>query len=295
MPENDLSLWILHECQRAQETRDHSKPDGESVADSARRQARESEEYREVRDEYAAIRELRERNWIDAHIRERRYELELTQKEVARRAGTSHSFVSKVEGGNHMPTIPVLKRILAVRECELAPAPELAAAPSTLRPMDSFLSAAQGNRGKDDTGESKPRQGHACACRYLAGPCCDEGGEGVGAVAHQTRQQPLSLSVTIGGPNPRGKDDLPHGDHASQIGSMRIAVHIEASRLATEPGRRPYRDADNPIRPAIKPLIASLVARIRLTWPHYRPSRCLVQKRIGVANPWNVIVAGQLD
>lgn len=120
-------------------------PNGRAVAGAARDRARRSEGYREARDEYAAIRELRERNWIAAHIRERRYELDLTQKEVAERAGTSHSFISKVEGGDHIPTIPVLKRILAVLdedlligierqvpdeepERELAPAPELAAA-----------------------------------------------------------------------------------------------------------------------------------------------------------------------
>jgi ribosome-binding protein aMBF1 (putative translation factor) len=120
-------------------------PKGSTVAEAARNRARRSEKYREGRDEYAAIRELRERNWIAAHIRERRYELDLTQKEVADRAGTSHSFISKVEGGNHMPTILVLKRILAVLdeelligierqvpdeepERELAPVPELAAA-----------------------------------------------------------------------------------------------------------------------------------------------------------------------
>lgn len=121
------------------------EPKGRAVAGVARGRARRSEEYRDARDEYAAIRELRERNWIAAHIRERRYELDLTQKEVAERAGTSHSFISKVEGGGHMPTIPVLKRILAVLdeelligierqvpdeepEREVAPAPELAAA-----------------------------------------------------------------------------------------------------------------------------------------------------------------------
>jgi hypothetical protein len=32
-----------------------------------------------VREEYAAIRTLREKNWIAAHIRERRYELDLTR------------------------------------------------------------------------------------------------------------------------------------------------------------------------------------------------------------------------
>jgi transcriptional regulator with XRE-family HTH domain len=106
--------------------------------------AERSETYREARDEYAAIRELRKKNWIAAHIRERRYELDLTQQEVAEKAETSHSFVSKVEGGNHIPTIPVLRRILAVldeelligiqsrlpnerSEQELAPVPDLAA------------------------------------------------------------------------------------------------------------------------------------------------------------------------
>lgn len=120
-------------------------PVGRSVSEVAREEARRSEAYREARDEYAAIRELRKRNWLAAHIRERRYELDLTQKDVADQAGTSHSFISKVESGDHMPTIPVLKRILAVLdeelligierqvpdeepEREVAPAPDLAAA-----------------------------------------------------------------------------------------------------------------------------------------------------------------------
>lgn len=120
-------------------------PEGRAVAAAAHDLSQRNQEYREARDEYAAIRELRKRNWIAAHIRERRYELELTQKEVAEQAGTSHSFISKVESGDHMPTIPVLKRILAVLdeelligierrlpdeepEREVAPVPELAAA-----------------------------------------------------------------------------------------------------------------------------------------------------------------------
>lgn len=94
-------------------------PKGKKASEATKRRARRSEEYREARDEYAAIRALREKNWIAAHIRERRYELDLTQQEVAKRAGTSHSFISKVEGGDHIPTIPVLKRILAVLDEEL--------------------------------------------------------------------------------------------------------------------------------------------------------------------------------
>jgi DNA-binding XRE family transcriptional regulator len=94
-------------------------PLGKGAASAAADRARRSDAYREARDEYAAIRALRERNWIAAHIRERRYELELTQREVAERAGTSHSFISKLERGEHLPTIPVLKRILAVLDEQL--------------------------------------------------------------------------------------------------------------------------------------------------------------------------------
>ena len=120
-----------------------TSPAGRAAADAARGRARRSSAYREARDEYAAIAELRERNWIAAHIRERRYELELTQAEVAEAAGTSHSFISKHEKGEHMPTIAVLQRILAAldetlligiarggddAEREIAPVPEITAA-----------------------------------------------------------------------------------------------------------------------------------------------------------------------
>jgi len=123
----------------------HISPKGRAATEAAQDRSHRSDEYREARDEYAAIRDLRERNWIAAHIRERRFELDLTQRQVADRAGTSHSFVSKVESGDHIPTIPVLKRILAVLdeelligierqvpdeepEREVAPVPELAVA-----------------------------------------------------------------------------------------------------------------------------------------------------------------------
>lgn len=94
-------------------------PQGKPAAEAARDRARHSQDYQAARQEYAAIRKLREKNWIAAHIRERRYELDLTQQEVAQRAGTSHSFISKIESGEHTPTIPVLKRILAVLDEKL--------------------------------------------------------------------------------------------------------------------------------------------------------------------------------
>ena len=97
----------------------HTSPKGKAATEGAKARARQSQDYRAARDEYAAIRELRERNWIAAHIRERRYELGLTQQQVAEQAGTSHSFVSKLESGDHIPTIPVLQRILRVLDEEL--------------------------------------------------------------------------------------------------------------------------------------------------------------------------------
>jgi len=120
-------------------------PVGTAASDAAARRAARSDAYRHARDEYAAIGQLRDKNWIAAHILERRYELELTQQEVAERAGTSHSFISKLERGDHIPTIPVLQRVLAAldedlligierqlpneeSEREVAPAPRLRSA-----------------------------------------------------------------------------------------------------------------------------------------------------------------------
>jgi DNA-binding XRE family transcriptional regulator len=96
-----------------------ASPIGRSATEVAGERAERSEEYRNARKEYAAIRELRERNPLAAHIRERRYELGLTQQQVAEQAGTAHSFIARIEKGNHYPTIAVLKRILAVLDEEI--------------------------------------------------------------------------------------------------------------------------------------------------------------------------------
>ena len=68
--------------------RANQSPVGTSAAAAAEDRATRSHGYREAREEYAAIRELRETNWIAAHVRERRYELEMTQRQVADRAGS---------------------------------------------------------------------------------------------------------------------------------------------------------------------------------------------------------------
>lgn len=78
-----------------------------------------SESYRDARAEYERIRALRAVSPIAAHLRERRFELGLTQHAVAQAAGTSHSAISRLEKGTHMPQLSTLQRIAAVLDEEL--------------------------------------------------------------------------------------------------------------------------------------------------------------------------------
>jgi DNA-binding XRE family transcriptional regulator len=94
-------------------------PIGATAAERANDRAARSEEYRAAREEYARIRELRATNPIAAHLRERRFELGLTQREVAEAAGTSHSAISRLESGTHTPSLTTLQRIAAVLDEEL--------------------------------------------------------------------------------------------------------------------------------------------------------------------------------
>lgn len=94
-------------------------PVGRTAADSAADRRVRSEGYRVARDEYAHIRELRKTNPIAAHLRERRFELGLTQQQVATAAGTSHTAISRLESGTHTPGLVTLQRIAAVLDEEL--------------------------------------------------------------------------------------------------------------------------------------------------------------------------------
>jgi DNA-binding XRE family transcriptional regulator len=94
-------------------------PIGRPASEAAKDRAERSEAYREARAEYERIRALREVNPIAAHLRERRFELGITQEEVAKAAGTSHSAVSRLEKGTHIPQLPTLQRIAAVLDEEL--------------------------------------------------------------------------------------------------------------------------------------------------------------------------------
>jgi len=96
-----------------------SSPIGRKASDAADERAANNEEYQAVRAEYARIRELRKTNPIAAHLRERRFELGLTQQEVATAAGTSHTAISRLESGTHTPSLETLRKIAVVLDEEL--------------------------------------------------------------------------------------------------------------------------------------------------------------------------------
>jgi DNA-binding XRE family transcriptional regulator len=100
-------------------SKNDNSPIGRSAVPAARERAAHSEEYRAARDEYARIRELRKTNPIAAHLRERRFELGLTQQEVATAAGTSHTAISRLESGAHTPSLATLQKIAVVLDEEL--------------------------------------------------------------------------------------------------------------------------------------------------------------------------------
>jgi DNA-binding XRE family transcriptional regulator len=99
-------------------TNRHS-PIGRTAAEASASRAARSQEYRDAREEYARIRELRKTNPIAAHLRERRFELGLTQQVVATAAGTSHTAISRLESGTHTPSLATLQKIAVVLDEEL--------------------------------------------------------------------------------------------------------------------------------------------------------------------------------
>ncbi len=79
-------------------------PIGDAIADGGRRRARSAEYQRERArlDPFEAIAR---------QVILRRGELELTQKELAERVGTSHSAISRLESGQHRASFATLERV----------------------------------------------------------------------------------------------------------------------------------------------------------------------------------------
>ncbi len=94
-------------------------PAGQDATTAAQSRAQRSQPYREARDEYARIRALRKVSPVAAHLRERRFELGMTQEQVAAAVGTSHTNISRLERGTFTPRLATLQRIAAVLDEEL--------------------------------------------------------------------------------------------------------------------------------------------------------------------------------
>jgi hypothetical protein len=92
---------------------------GSSAAEAAQGGAKHSAAYRDARAEYERIHALREVSPIAAHLRERRFEVGANSGGGRQAAETSHSAVSRLEKGTHIPQLPTLQRIAVVLDEEL--------------------------------------------------------------------------------------------------------------------------------------------------------------------------------
>lgn len=84
-------------------------PIGTPAADASRRRRRDPE-YR------AAQERLTPYEGIARFVIMRRAELELTQEQLAKRMGTSHSAVSRIESGQHRTSVSTLERLAQALE-----------------------------------------------------------------------------------------------------------------------------------------------------------------------------------
>jgi ribosome-binding protein aMBF1 (putative translation factor) len=87
-----------------------TSPVGSSAVDAAGRRARRSAAYREAQARLAPYEQLAR------IVIRRRMELSLTQEQLAKRMGTSHSAISRIESGQHSTSVRTLQRLAAALE-----------------------------------------------------------------------------------------------------------------------------------------------------------------------------------
>lgn len=104
-----------------------SSPVGSTVEDAARRRLAQNPRYRAERQRLAEFES------VARSVVMRRAELGLSQQEVARRMGTSHSVISRIESGQHATTVKTLKRLADALESSLVVEFESAETPSRER------------------------------------------------------------------------------------------------------------------------------------------------------------------
>lgn len=90
-----------------------ASPVGTSAADAAKRRRRRDPEYQ------AAQERLAPYEGIARFVITRRAELGLTQEQLAKRVGTSHSAISRIESGQHRTSVATLERLAQALQARL--------------------------------------------------------------------------------------------------------------------------------------------------------------------------------
>jgi ribosome-binding protein aMBF1 (putative translation factor) len=85
-------------------------PAGSPAGEASGRRARRSAGYREARARLAPYEQLAR------IVIRRRMELGLTQEDLSKRMGTSHSAISRIESGQHGTSVRTLQRLAAALE-----------------------------------------------------------------------------------------------------------------------------------------------------------------------------------
>jgi DNA-binding XRE family transcriptional regulator len=75
--------------------------------------------FNEPEDVAAARREIRSSMVLAKAVYERRVELRLTQSELATRAGLTQAKISRIEGSDTVPTLPLLSRLAHALDASL--------------------------------------------------------------------------------------------------------------------------------------------------------------------------------
>jgi ribosome-binding protein aMBF1 (putative translation factor) len=105
-------------------------PIGRSAVDARKRRARNSAAYRAERERVAPFEELA--RLVIKH----RASLGLSQAELARRVGTSHSAISRIESGRHKMSLDTLQRLAGALNVRLV----VGFVPTGQRPSRDFVS-----------------------------------------------------------------------------------------------------------------------------------------------------------
>src|SRR6266511_3943459 len=91
----------------SKKTPTNSSPIGTPAAEAGRRRAQRSSAYRQTQAQLAPYEQLAR------IVIRRRMDLGLTQEQLAKRMGTSHSAISRIESGQHGTSVQTLQRLAA--------------------------------------------------------------------------------------------------------------------------------------------------------------------------------------